>query len=92
VAYGDVSRSLAIRLKYGRKVAIARTMARYMTPLIVDSAEDRLLMPVPLHWTRLWKRGFNQSALIAREIGRRLKIRATHSRCNRLRVPRLSRE
>lgn len=74
VAYGDVSRSLAIRLKYGRKVAIARTMARYMTPLIVDSAEDRLLMPVPLHWTRLWTRGFNQSALIAREIGRRLQI------------------
>jgi predicted amidophosphoribosyltransferase len=27
VAYGDLSRGLAIRLKYGRKVAIARTMA-----------------------------------------------------------------
>ena len=30
VAYGDLARGLAIRLKYGRKVAIARTMARYM--------------------------------------------------------------
>ena len=34
VAYDDLSRGLAIRLKYGRKVAIARTMARYMAPLV----------------------------------------------------------
>src|ERR687885_190621 len=40
VAYGDLARSLAIRLKYGRKVAIARTMARYMAPL-VTSGSDR---------------------------------------------------
>jgi len=73
VAYGDLSRSLAIRLKYGRKVAIARTMARYMAPL-VGEGDDRLLVPVPLHRSRLWSRGFNQSALIARELSRRLGI------------------
>jgi ComF family protein len=76
VAYDDISRGLAIRLKYGRKVAIARTMARYMAPLVAGDASDRLLVPVPLHWTRLWGRGFNQSALIARELSRRLSIRA----------------
>jgi len=75
VAYGDVSRSLAIRLKYGRKVAIARTMARYMAPLVGEEG-DRLLVPVPLHRTRLWSRGFNQSALVARELSRRLRIEA----------------
>jgi ComF family protein len=73
VAYDDLSRSLAIRLKYGRKVAIARTMARYMAPLVGDG-EDRLLVPVPLHRTRLWSRGFNQSALVAAELSRRLGI------------------
>jgi ComF family protein len=73
VAYGDLSRSLAIRLKYGRKVAIARTMARYMAPL-VGEPDQPLLVPVPLHRTRLWSRGFNQSALVARELSRRLKI------------------
>jgi ComF family protein len=73
VAYGDLSRSLAIRLKYGRKVAIARTMARYMAPL-VTGADDALLVPVPLHRTRLWGRGFNQSALVARELSRRLSL------------------
>src|SRR5947209_8359606 len=75
VAYDDVSRSLAIRLKYGRKVAIARTMARYMAPL-VNASGDALLVPVPLHRTRLWQRGFNQSALVARELSRRLRIGA----------------
>ena len=75
VAYDQLSRSLAIRLKYGRKVAIARTMARYMAPLVSEGC-DRLLVPVPLHRTRLWSRGFNQSALVARELSRRLKIAA----------------
>jgi ComF family protein len=73
VAYDDLSRGLAIRLKYGRKVAIARTMARYMAPLVGDDA-DAILIPVPLHRTRLWSRGFNQSALVARELSRRLHI------------------
>ncbi len=73
VVYDDVSRGLAIRLKYGRKVAIARTMARYMAPL-VGLSEDPLIVPVPLHRTRLWSRGFNQSALVARELSRRLRI------------------
>src|SRR6478672_800726 len=73
VAYDDLSRSLAIRLKYGRKVAIARTMARYMAPL-VGQADARLLVPVPLHRTRLWSRGFNQSALVAADLSRRRGI------------------
>jgi ComF family protein len=74
VAYDEISRGLAIRLKYGRKVAIARTMARYMAPLVEQDGAERLLVPVPLHRTRLWRRGFNQSALVARELSLRLKI------------------
>ena len=74
VAYGDLTRGLAIRLKYGRKVAVARTMARYMGPLVANG-DNPVLIPVPLHRTRLWMRGFNQSALVARELSRRLKLR-----------------
>jgi len=73
VAYDDLSRGLAIRLKYGRKVAIARTMARYMAPLVEASGQP-ILVPVPLHRFRLWQRGFNQSALVAREMARRLSL------------------
>ena len=71
VAYDDLTRSLALRLKYGRKVAIAKTMARYMEPLIGDQPEGAVLVPVPLHRSRLWQRGFNQSAIVARELSRR---------------------
>jgi len=75
VAYGDVTRALAIRLKYGRKVALARTMGRYMAPLVDPQGEgEALLVPVPLHRRRLWQRGFNQSALIAGDLARRLGL------------------
>lgn len=74
VVYDELSRGLAIRLKYGRKVGIARTMARYMAPLVATGVE-RLLVPVPLHRGRLWQRGFNQSALVGREIARRVQMK-----------------
>ena len=67
VAYGDATRTLPLRLKYSRKVALAKTMARYMRPL-VDTGGDPILVPVPLHRGRLWTRGFNQAALLAREL------------------------
>lgn len=70
VAYDELPRSIALKLKYGRKVALARVMARYMAPLRGDWSENAILMPVPLHRWRLWGRGFNQSALVARELGR----------------------
>jgi ComF family protein len=76
VAYGDLSRSIAIRLKYGRKVALARTMARYMAPLVAAPDRQRILVPVPLHRGRLWRRGFNQSALVARELARATGLRS----------------
>lgn len=71
VAYDDLSRSLVLRLKYGRKVALARTMARYMQPLLGRPPAEAVLVPVPLHRRRLWQRGFNQSALVARELSER---------------------
>jgi ComF family protein len=74
VVYDEISRSIAIRLKYGSKVALARTMARYMAPLVGEQGADKLLVPVPLHRRRLWRRGFNQSAIVARELSRRLHV------------------
>jgi ComF family protein len=45
-----------------------------MAPLVAEADCERVLIPVPLHRTRLWMRGFNQSALVARELSRRLHI------------------
>ncbi|MES2441609.1 MAG: ComF family protein [Pseudomonadota bacterium] len=63
VAYGAVARQVALRLKYGGRMAYAATMAQAMARLMPDGAD--LLVPVPLHRWRIWGRGFNQAALIA---------------------------
>jgi len=72
VAYGPVARTLALRLKYGGRLAFATTAARLMARHLPGDAA--LLVPVPLHRWRLWGRGFNQAALIAAALSRALGI------------------
>ena len=85
VAYDDLPRSIALRLKYGRKVALARTMARYMAPLKGEWASDSIIVPVPLHRWRLWSRGFNQSVLVACELSKAWEIAAGSQLLRRVR-------
>ena len=72
VAYGRVARTVALRLKYGRRTGHARLMARLMARQLAALGEtgQMLLVPVPLHRWRLWSRGFNQAALVADELAR----------------------
>lgn len=67
VAYGRAARTVALRLKYGRRTGHARLMAQLMArPLTALRGDAQmLLVPVPLHRWRLWSRGFNQAALVA---------------------------
>ncbi|MDR6786856.1 ComF family protein [Sphingomonas sp. BE138] len=68
VAYGAVARTVALRLKYGGRTAYAEAMAALMRRHLPE--RPALLVPVPLHRRRLWWRGYNQAALIARALGR----------------------
>jgi ComF family protein len=68
VAYGPIARALALKLKYGRRPGIALTMARPMRRVAGPMLEGALVVPVPLHRWRLWSRGYNQAALIARAV------------------------
>lgn len=72
VAYGPVARTVALRLKYGRRTGHARLMAQLMARQLaaLGTIDDMLLVPVPLHRWRLWSRGFNQAALVADELSR----------------------
>jgi ComF family protein len=72
VAYGETARRLALKLKYGGRIGVAETMARLIARQVPDGVD--LLVPVPLHRWRLWSRGYNQAALIAGALGRRLGI------------------
>lgn len=64
VAYGPTARTLVLRLKYGGRTSHAVTAARLMARHMPDGCD--LLVPVPLHRWRIWGRGYNQAALIAR--------------------------
>lgn len=74
--YGDVPRRLVLAFKHGRRIALAPMLARLIASRLPPEAEDgaeegagaRLIVPVPLHRWRLWTRGYNQSALLAREL------------------------
>ena len=62
-------------LKYHRNFGAGRDFARLLggrlaaSPLYTDVD---LVVPVPLHRTRHWRRGYNQAAVIAREVARSL--------------------
>ncbi|MDQ0396348.1 ComF family protein [Labrys monachus] len=70
--YEGVAIDLVHRLKYGDRVDIAPFMGRLMAQAGRDIlAGADMLIPVPLHRLRLWRRRFNQAALLAREVSRR---------------------
>jgi len=69
VRFDDISRALVHALKYGDRLDLAPTMGRWMARAGRELLADAdALIPVPLHWRRLWARRFNQSALLARTI------------------------
>jgi ComF family protein len=75
VRFDDVARSLVHALKYGDRLDIAPTLGRWMVRAgheLLDGADA--LVPVPLHWRRLWARRFNQSAALASCISGAAKI------------------
>ncbi|MBA2919998.1 ComF family protein [Sphingomonas sp. MAH-20] len=70
VAYGPAARAVVLKLKHGGRIGMARVIGRHLVRLALAEPEA-LLVPVPLHRWRIWRRGFNQSALLAREVARR---------------------
>jgi GrxC family glutaredoxin len=76
IAYDDGSRGLILAFKHGDRTDAARVFAPWMAQagreLLVEAD---LLVPVPLHWTRLFARRYNQAALLAQAVGRLAKAK-----------------
>lgn len=75
--YGEESgyRRISQSLKYKRNFAAGRYFAGMLGDELAGSELFRdidLVVPVPLHWTRRWERGYNQAEIIAGEIAGRL--------------------
>lgn len=73
--YNDASRRLILSFKHGRRIALAPMLARLMMARLSFVDSTWLIVPVPLHRWRLWNRGFNQAALLAREIAKQTGAR-----------------
>lgn len=87
VRYDDVAGSLVHQLKYGDRLDLAPMMGRWMAragrELLADANG---LVPVPLHWRRLWARRFNQSAALARAISTLCGVPVVHGGLKRVRA------
>jgi competence protein ComFC len=71
--YDGVGKKIVHALKYrGYKRVVDRLAAPLMLQVIDDASFDAVV-PVPLHRSRLRKRGFNQAELLARGIAGRLR-------------------
>ncbi len=85
--YGDVSRELVLALKrQGRRDGLA-LMAGWMATAGAELlAEADLLVPVPLHYLRLVRRGFNQSVWLAAAVGRQAGVPVSVDALRRVRA------
>lgn len=71
VDYKNISRAL----KYHRNFAAGAYFAGMLGERLAASplyADVDLVVPVPLHWTRKWKRGYNQAEIIGRQVAKKL--------------------
>lgn len=69
--YRDNGRRLVLALKHGDRMDLARPASAWMLKAAAPILQPEMLaVPVPLHWMRLFRRRFNQAALLSRAIAK----------------------
>ena len=69
--YNDASKAFILSFKHADKTDMAALLAKWLAQAGTAFLKDSdVLVPVPLHWTRLFSRRFNQAALLALALGR----------------------
>lgn len=87
-AEGSLRRTILL-FKYGGRPSLGRHLGRLMAVSargLFDHLEFDLLVPVPLHPSREQERGFNQAALLAKELERGWGRRVGHRLLRRVRA------
>ncbi|MCZ6764746.1 MAG: ComF family protein [Alphaproteobacteria bacterium] len=81
--YEGVGRDLILAFKHGDRIETARLFGRWMARLATKDLTDQLadgvpllIAPVPLHRWRLFRRRYNQAALLAHALGADLNATA----------------
>ncbi len=69
--YSEKGRQIVLAFKHGDRQDLARPAAGWMAQAAKHLLQEHsLIAPVPLHWMRLLKRRYNQSALLAAELAK----------------------
>lgn len=64
--YDEASRKLILAFKHGDRLHLAPAFGRWLRRAGAELIRDAdLAVPVPLHWTRLFARRYNQAAILA---------------------------
>ncbi len=71
----DEARPLVHRVKYGRRFELLDVFRPALSFLDVDFSPDAVLLPVPLHPSKLTARGFNQAEILASWLAKDLGMR-----------------
>ncbi|KZL16861.1 ComF family protein [Pseudovibrio sp. Ad26] len=72
--YNGPARELVKRFKFYGEIRLSKFLARCMLNAAAELvASESFLIPVPLHKSRLRERTYNQSALLAKDVGRHLE-------------------
>ena len=67
--YDKHSRHLVLALKHGDRTHVARALGRWMGRAGAELLQGAdMIVPVPLHWTRLFTRRYNQAGLLAHAV------------------------
>jgi len=75
--YTGVLATLIHLLKYARKLSLATKLGSMMSKLVIEDnflSRAQLIVPVPLHPTRMRERGYNQSELLAKSMVEYLNV------------------
>lgn len=87
VRYDDIARTLVHALKYQDRTDLAPAMGRWMARAGGELLADAdMLVPVPLHWRRAWRRRYNQSGALAHIIARQSGVKVRGEVLRRVRA------
>ena len=87
VRYDDIARKLVQSFKYGDRLDLGPLLGGWMARAGHELFEDAdALVPVPLHWRRLWTRRFNQSAALTAQISGICRVPVAHAALRRVKA------
>ncbi len=73
--YRGAGRRLLHAVKYAKREDLGAPLGVALGERVLETAPEQgrpapdLVVPIPLHWWRRWRRGFNQAALVGEGVG-----------------------